>query len=165
MPLPPFLGQVVPVGFNYAPPGWALCNGQLLPIAQNTALFSLLGTTYGGNGTSNFALPNLQSRVPLQAGQAPGLSNYDLGEQIGEESVTLTLSELAAHSHQANAFGRGGDTTSPAGNNWASGGAVNDNWYAGSANSAMSPLSTSGRQPFLVINFIIALQGIFPPRS
>jgi microcystin-dependent protein len=162
------------VGFNFAPRGWALCNGQLLSISQNTALFSLFGTTYGGDGKTNFALPNLQSRVPLQAGQGPGLSNYDLGEQLGVESVTLALRELAAHTHQANAFGRGGDSTSPAGNNWASGGAINDNWYSPSANGPTAPVATSltggnlpheNRQPYLVLNFIVALEGIFPSRN
>lgn len=164
----------MPVGFNFAPRGWALCNGQILPIAQNTALFSLFGTTYGGDGRSTFGLPNLQSRVPIQAGQGPGLSDYELGDQVGAEGITLTLSELAAHTHQGVAFGRAGNTTEPAGNNWASGGAVNDNWYTNTANGTTAPVATTltggnlpheNRQPFLVINFIVALEGIFPPRG
>lgn len=164
----------MPVGFNFPPRGWALCNGQILAIAQSTALFSLFGTTYGGDGKTTFGLPNLQSRIPLQAGQGPGLSPYSLGDQVGAENVTLTLSELAAHTHQAMAFGRGGDTISPAANNWASGGAVNDNWYAPTADGSTAPSSTTraggslaheNRQPYLVLNFIVALEGIFPPRS
>ena len=90
----PFLGEISPVGFQFAPRGWALCNGQLMPISQNTALFSLLGTTYGGDGKSNFALPNLQGCAPLQAGQGPGLSLYDLGETGGEQNVTLLQTEM-----------------------------------------------------------------------
>src|SRR5438270_2669849 len=95
----PFLGEIRMFGGNFAPRGWSLCNGQLLPIAQNTALFSLLGTTYGGNGQTTFALPDLRGRVPLHWGQGPGLSNYDLGEQTGTESVTLLSTQMPAHSH------------------------------------------------------------------
>src|SRR5437867_8649105 len=95
----PFLGMIILVPYNFAPRGWAFCNGQILPIAQNTALFSLLGTTYGGNGQTTFALPDLQSRVPIGAGQGPGLSNYDIGQQGGNEHVTLTLNELPLHTH------------------------------------------------------------------
>src|SRR3954469_4999832 len=95
----PFFGQVLPVGFNFAPTGWALCNGQIVPIAQNTALFSLLGTTYGGNGTTTFALPNLQSSVMLHFGQGPGLSSYAQGQTGGVENVTIDNSTMPAHSH------------------------------------------------------------------
>ena len=99
----PFLGEIRIFGFNFAPQGWALCNGQLLPIAQNTALFSLLGTTYGGNGQTTFALPNLQSRVPLHQGQGPGLSQYYIGQSAGSETVTLTSNEMPIHNHQVGA--------------------------------------------------------------
>ena len=96
----PFIGQIMLVPYNFAPRGWAFCNGQLLPIAQNTALFSLLGTTYGGNGQTTFALPDLRGRVPISSGQGPGLGNYDLGQVGGSESVTLTTSQMPAHTHQ-----------------------------------------------------------------
>src|SRR5215213_5449370 len=95
----PFVGEIRIVGFNFAPRGWAMCNGQILPIAQNTALFSLLGTTYGGNGQTTFALPDLRSRVPIHFGQGPGLSNYDLGQVSGTESDTLIVNNLPAHTH------------------------------------------------------------------
>src|ERR1700681_1156953 len=95
----PFVGMIIVVGFNFAPKGWAFCNGQLLPISQNTALFSLLGTTYGGDGRSNFALPDMQSNAPMQPGQGPGLSLHDLGEIGGSDTVTLLESEIPAHSH------------------------------------------------------------------
>src|SRR3954464_14815480 len=99
MPAEPFLGEICLYPYNFAPRGWAFCSGQILPIAQNTALFSLLGTTFGGNGQTTFALPDMRSRVPIHAGQGPGLSNYDLGQSGGTESVTLTVNELAAHNH------------------------------------------------------------------
>ena len=99
----PFIGQITLFAGNFAPRGWAFCNGQLLSIAQNTALFSILGTTYGGNGQTTFALPDLRGRVPVHAGQGPGLSNYDLGQQGGAESVTLTTAQMPAHTHPANA--------------------------------------------------------------
>src|SRR5690606_24085479 len=96
----PFVAEIRMFGFNFAPIGWALCNGQIMPLSQNTALFSLLGTTYGGNGKSNFALPNLQGSAPMHPGQGPGLTFRDLGEQVGSENVTLTTNEIPAHSHQ-----------------------------------------------------------------
>src|SRR6266700_6660177 len=99
----PFVAEIRIFPFNFAPTGWAMCNGQLLPLSQNTALFSLLGTTYGGDGRSNFALPNLQGRAPLQAGQGPGLSLRDLGETGGEQTVTLLQTEMPAHAHTAQA--------------------------------------------------------------
>src|SRR5437867_4871351 len=95
----PFLGMIILVPYNFAPKGWAFCNGQILPISQNTALFSLLGTTYGGNGQSTFALPNVQGNAPMHPGQGPGLSLHDLGEQGGSQTVTLLQSEVPAHSH------------------------------------------------------------------
>ena len=119
MPATPFIGQVIPVPYNFAPVGWAFCNGQLLPISQNTALFSLLGTSFGGDGKTTFALPNLQGCVAIDTGQGPGLSPYLLGQTGGADAVTLILSQLATHSHGALAFGRAGDNKSPAGADWA----------------------------------------------
>src|SRR5215813_5739240 len=116
-----FLAEIRIFTGNFAPKGWALCDGQLLPISQNTALFSLLGTTYGGNGTSNFALPNLQGCAPMQAGQGPGLSLRDLGETAGEQTVTLLQTEMPAHSHGVQA-GPSTGQVSPASNAWGSGG-------------------------------------------
>jgi microcystin-dependent protein len=170
----PFLAEIRIFAGNFAPAGWAFCNGQILAISQNTALFSLLGTTYGGNGTSTFALPNLQGCAPLGAGQGPGLSSYIEGETGGEAVHTLLASEVPAHSHgfHAGAGGRGNNNTvtgeSPA--NTSSGVNVYSN---ASANATMHPsmlgATTSGahenNQPFLGLNFIIAMQGIFPARN
>jgi microcystin-dependent protein len=161
---------------GFAPKGWALCDGQLLPISQNTALFSLLGTTYGGNGTSNFALPNLQGCAPMQAGQGPGLSLRDLGETAGEQTVTLLQTEMPAHSHTAQAS-PSNESATPENNAWGSGQKGFGNVYAASAagtNVQMNPFATSisggnlphnNMMPFLGLTFIIALQGVFPPRS
>src|SRR5262245_56936320 len=109
----PYLGQIQPFGFNFPPRGWAFCNGVLLSIAQNTALFSLLGTTYGGNGQTTFALPNLQSRVPMHAGQAPGGSIYSQGEQAGSEQVTLLITEMPAHTHSFSGTSASADSKRP----------------------------------------------------
>jgi len=174
----PFVAEVRIFTGNFAPKGWALCDGQLLPISQNTALFSLLGTTYGGDGKSNFALPNLQGCAPMQAGQGPGLSLRDLGETAGEQTVTLLQTEMPAHSHTAQATT---DLTtanaSPANNIWASGQKGFGNVYTPSVsgqNVQMNPLGTSiaggnlphnNMPPFLGLTFIIALQGVFPARS
>jgi microcystin-dependent protein len=171
-----FVAEIRIFPFNFPPTGWAFCNGQLLPISQNTALFSLLGTTYGGDGKSTFGLPNLQGNAPMQQGQGPGLSLRDLGEIGGEQAVTLLQTEMPAHSHGALAAS-GGNSTSPVSNVWSSGqkgfGAV----YAPSnpsTNQAMNPfaLSISGgnlphnnMMPYLTLNFCIALQGIFPARN
>lgn len=160
---------------NFAPKGWAQCNGQLMPISQNTALFSLLGTFYGGDGKSNFALPNLQGSAPMQAGQGPGLSLRDLGETGGEQTVTLLQTEMPAHSHTAQAAGGGGQP-GPGNNAWASGLKTGPSLYSatGANNVQMNPFGTSisgGNQPhnnmppFLGLTFIIALQGVFPARS
>jgi microcystin-dependent protein len=173
MPVTPFLGQVIPVPYNFAPKGWALCNGQILLIAQNTALFSLLGNNFGGDGKNTFGLPNLQGRAAICAGQGTGLSNYNVGQIGGADWATVSLSQLPAHSHGAIAFGRAGDTNSPSGADWAR--AATDTPY-GSATppGTMSTAATSSagggqahdnRQPYLVLNYIIALEGIFPPRS
>jgi microcystin-dependent protein len=172
----PFVAEIRIFTGNFAPTGWALCNGQLLPISQNTALFSLLGTTYGGDGKSNFALPNLQGSAPLQAGQGPGLSLRDLGEIGGEQNVTLLQTEMPAHSHGAQAAS-GTGLADPTNNVWASGAKGFGNVYSPSVaatNVQMNPFATSisgGNQPhnnmmpFLGLTFIIALQGVFPPRS
>src|SRR6202011_3476106 len=109
----PFLAEIRIFPFNFAPKGWAFCNGQLMPISQNTALFSLLGTNYGGDGKSNFALPNIQGSAPMHPGQGPGLSLHDLGETGGSDTVTLLQSEMPAHSHQLLANAIAGDTNAP----------------------------------------------------
>ncbi len=168
-----YLGEIRATGFNFAPQGWALCNGQILSISQNTALFSLLGTMYGGDGRSTFALPNLQGQVAIAFGQGPGLSDYSQGETDGVESVTLLTTEMPAHSHQVNAENDIGDQAGPANNFWADS-ANRNNEYSTTANTTMNlqAISITGgnqphenRQPFLVVNYIIALQGIFPPRG
>jgi len=172
----PFLAEIRIFTGNFAPKGWALCDGQLMSIAQNTALFSLLGTTYGGNGTSNFALPNLQGMAPLFFGQGPGLSLRDIGENGGAQTVTLLESEIPAHRHPVAAIATPGDKVSPSGGLPAipamSRGAVA--YASGDASTTMAPgaltpagssLPHNNMPPFLTLTFIIALQGIFPPRS
>ncbi len=171
----PFVAEIRIFPFNFAPKGWALCDGQLIAISQNTALFSLLGTTYGGNGTTVFALPNLQGAAPMHAGQGQGLSLRDLGEVGGEQNLTLLDSEMPAHTHTAQGIaGAGGQ--GPGGNTWAEANQRGISEYTPSSgqNVSMSPqaLSTSGgsqphnnMMPYLVFNFCIALQGIFPSRS
>ena len=172
----PFLAEIRIFTGNFAPKGWALCDGQLMAISQNTALFSLLGTTYGGNGTSNFALPNLQGCAPMQAGQGPGLSLRDLGETAGEQTVTLLQTEMPGHSHGAMAATSGGQP-GPGNNAWGSGLKTAAPLYAASnapSNVQMNAFALSiagGSQPhnnlmpFLGLTFIIALQGVFPARS
>jgi microcystin-dependent protein len=171
----PFLGEIRMVPFNFPPKGWALCNGQLLSISQNTALFSLLGTTYGGNGTTTFALPDFRSRVPIHAGQGPGLSNYTLGEQTGAESVTLTVGQLPAHNHTVNGVAGGGNQASPAGGSPAiestgtsldySNGVPNSPMNAAMVSATGSNQPHPNIQPVLCVNFVIALVGIFPSRN
>jgi microcystin-dependent protein len=169
----PFLGEIRMAGFNFAPRGWAFCNGQLLMIAQNTALFSILGTTYGGNGTTTFGLPNLQGRSPMGWGQGPGLSNRVLGETGGEETHTLTLNEMPAHPHTLNATGATGTTGTP-GNTVTLAATSGANVYRPDTNTVamgagLTPSGTNlphdNRQPCLAVSFIIALQGIFPARN
>jgi microcystin-dependent protein len=176
----PYLGEIRMFGFNFAPTGWALCNGQILPISQYTALFSLLGVTYGGNGTTNFALPNLQGHVPISSGQGPGLSNYALGQVGGEQNVTLLQTQMPTHTHPLPAVPGAATSSSPAGGMVASGkgsgrGAFAINSYsAASAGTSLNPvlvgpsggsLPHNNMQPYLVMNWCIALNGIFPPRS
>jgi microcystin-dependent protein len=172
----PFLAEVRMFGGNFAPRGWALCNGQLMSISQNTALFSLLGTTYGGDGRVTFGLPNLQGTAPMQQGQGAGLSFRSLGETGGEPNVTLLQSEMPMHTHTVNAYDGSGEVTTPNGAFWASAmiGRVGTNMYSNAApNQVMNPMSTTitgGSQPhnnmppYLTVTFIIALQGIFPQR-
>ena len=168
-----FVAEIRIFPFNFAPKGWAWCDGQLMPISQNTALFSLLGTTYGGDGKSNFALPDLQGCVPMHPGQGPGLSLHDLGEVSGSETVTLLESEMPAHSHTLRASLDDADLAIPTlGRSLAK---SSSNLYANiipntlMANEALSP--TGGDQPhnnmmpYVTYYFNIALQGIFPPRS
>lgn len=171
----PFLGEIRMFAGNFAPRGWAFCNGQILSIAQNTALFSLLGTTYGGNGQTTFALPNLQGRVPVHWGQGPGLSPYNLGQQTGQESVTLLQTQLPAHTHPLNAIAGGGNQASPAGNLPAvESTGTSLNYASGAPTITMNPLAVGATgssqpvpvvQPCLAVSFIIALQGIFPSRN
>jgi microcystin-dependent protein len=176
----PFLAEIRTFSFNFAPKGWAMCNGQLLSIQQNAALFSLLGTTYGGNGVTNFGLPDLRSRTPIHWGQGPGLANVVLGQVGGEENHTLTLTELPAHIHSFTA------STSAATRRLVMGGIFADDidtqavdYFAtynapGSSYVALNPLSMStagsgqphnNMQPYLVLTTCIALQGIFPSRN
>jgi microcystin-dependent protein len=168
----PFVAEIRIFAGNFAPRGWAFCNGQVLPIAQNTALFSLLGTTYGGNGQTNFALPDLQGRFPMMPGQGPGLSLRDLGEQGGSETVTLLPSEIPSHNHTLRAT-TAGTTGTPSGAVIAAAtggplvyGAPGD--PVPMADSTLGPAGSGqphpNRQPYLALNFIIALQGIYPPR-
>ena len=162
-------------GFNFPPKGWALCNGQLLPINQNEALFALLGTTYGGDGQTTFALPNLQSRVAIHQGTGSGLSPYVVGQSGGVENVTLTQGQMPTHTHLVQCNTGGGNQASPSGNLPAveSTGTSLD-YSNASANGSMSPtmLATQGGsqphpniQPYLCVNFCIALEGIFPSRN
>jgi microcystin-dependent protein len=169
----PFLGEIRLFGGNFAPQGWALCNGQLLSISQNTALFSILGTTYGGDGIQTFALPNLQGRVPIHWGQGAGLSAYNLGQSGGSENVTLLVNQIPAHSHLVSSdAGDQGASSHPNGQLLASSGATSI--YNNNADSTMNPAmiqNTGGSQPhpnvqpYLCVTFIIALQGIFPSRG
>lgn len=171
----PFVGEIRPVSFNFAPVGWALCDGQLIAISQNTALFSLLGTQFGGDGRSNFALPNLQGVVALGFGQGPGLSLYSIGETGGSEVVTLTVAEMPSHQHQLTAMNAPANATSPSAGVWAVGensGHSVDLYAAAAVTQAAPAITYTGgggdhdnRQPFLTLNYIIALEGIFPSRS
>jgi microcystin-dependent protein len=168
----PYLGQISLFSFGFAPKGWALCNGQTLPINQNQALFSLLGTTYGGNGVTTFALPNLQGRASISSGQGPGLSNYALGQNGGEVGHTLTTQEIPAHTHSA-ATATNTTQMSPQGNYPAANTDQNATYSAASSGTmAASAVGFGGNnqphqnmQPYLAVNFCIALVGIFPSRN
>ncbi len=174
MPADPFLAEIYMGGMNFAPQGYALCQGQLLSISSNTALFSLLGTTFGGNGTTTFALPDLRGRVPMGWGQGPGLSPRTLGEVGGTETVTLTNTQIPAHTHTLNAVSEAGDVSAPGGAFLANSGALDKEYKTTGTVVAMSSSAigiAGGSQPhanlppFLVLNFYIALQGIFPSRN
>ncbi len=171
----PFVAEIRIFPFNFAPKGWAFCDGQLMPLSQNTALFSLVGTYYGGNGKSNFALPDLQGRAAMHPGQGQGLSLHDLGETGGVESLTLLDSEMPAHTHTLRGTNALGDSPTPAGNSLARFSALNAYQQNQTANLVpMAPealpavgggLPHNNMQPYLTFNFCIALQGVFPPRS
>jgi microcystin-dependent protein len=167
-----FVAEIRAFPFNFAPVGWAQCNGQIISISQNTAVFSLLGTNFGGNGVSNFQLPNLQGSFPLAYGQGAGLTNRDIGEVGGSPTVALTVSELPAHSHTVVCAGAG-NTDSPAGALFAdSSAAAYGPPGTGTVNMRPTIVSSAGANqphnnmpPYLALNFCIALEGIFPPRS
>src|SRR4051812_24475807 len=158
------MGEIRMMAFTFPPKGWAQCNGQLLPISQNQALFSLLGTTYGGNGQTNFALPDLRGRVPMHMG-----NSHTLGERAGEESHTLSINEMTQHTHIPQGSSNSPNASTPNGNFWASNTGFSP--YSGTANETMSITAISGTggsqphmnmSPFLTLNFFIALQGLFP---
>lgn len=173
-----FLGEIRPFGFNFPPKGWARCEGQILSIVQNQALFSLLGTTYGGDGDSTFALPNLQGRAPVGDGQGPGLQPYPLGAVGGVTEVTLTQAQLPTHTHPVAASNGAGDRRDPfviappTGHRWA--GSGHAQYSSGAVDATLHPSSVSGaggnqphpnESPYLVLNLCIALVGIFPSRN
>lgn len=171
----PFVAEIRIFPFNFAPKGWAFCDGQLLPLSQNTALFSLLGTTYGGDGKSTFALPDLQGRAPMHPGQGPGLSLHDLGEAGGSETVSLLESEIPSHNHALQASTDDGDLKAPASTR-ALARSIGGFLYQTSA-SGLQPMSDlalapaggdqphNNLQPYLTFYFSIALQGVYPPRT
>jgi microcystin-dependent protein len=169
----PFVAEIRIFPFNFAPKGWAWCDGQLLPLSQNTALFSLLGTTYGGDGKSTFALPDLQGRAPMHPGQGPGLSLHDLGETGGSETVSLLESEIPSHSHAENASQSDGIDQTPVNSMLAAG--VGIGQYGAPTNltnlsdNALAPAGGdqphNNMQPYLTFYFNIALQGVYPPRT
>lgn len=165
-----FVAEIRIFPFNFPPTGWAFCDGQLMPISQNTALFSLLGTTYGGDGKSTFALPDMQGNAPMQPGQGQGLSLRDLGEMSGVESITLLQSEIPVHSHTVNTTNDDGNNVQPGGRYFGRGNAI---FAAPAALGLMAfqvlapaggGLPHNNMQPYLTLNFCIALQGIFPQR-
>lgn len=170
----PFIGQVMLFGGNFAPRGWATCDGQLLAIASYSALFSILGTTYGGDGRTTFGLPDLRGRVPVHPGHGPGLSSRALGQRFGGESVQLTEAQMPSHSHGVRCLSTQGSTGTPSGNYLGGDRSGADDLYAPSQDAAMNAgmIAPSGSsaphdnmQPSLCVNYIIALQGIFPSRS
>jgi len=174
----PFIGEIIMFAGNFAPRGWAFCQGQLLAISQNTALFSILGTTYGGNGQTTFGLPDLRGRVPVGTGQGPGLSNVILGEVAGTSTVSLLLNQIPQHNHLINGVADLANTANPTGGSLAVGQGPNSSTvslYSNQApNASLNPQTCgiagggqphNNMQPYLGINFIIALEGIFPSRN
>jgi microcystin-dependent protein len=169
----PFVAEIRIFAGNFPPLGWAFCDGQLMPISQNTALFSLLGTIYGGNGQSTFALPNLQGSAPMQWGQGPGLSLRDQGEVGGSDFVTLLQSEMPLHTHNSTGADVQGNVAGPS-QNFFGGDTTARQWVNSNQNTTMNPIALSpaggdlphnNLQPYMVLTFIIALQGVFPARS
>ncbi|MFA5239908.1 MAG: tail fiber protein [Phycisphaerae bacterium] len=169
----PYIGEIMIVPYNYAPRDWAFCNGQLLPIAQHAALYSLLGTTYGGDGVNTFGVPDLRGRVAIHAGIGPGLTNRRLGEMGGYEAVALTVPQMPAHSHEAMGYSEDGNQEGPGGNVWAKKDR-NDDYSSHDPNVAMSvkAIGIAGgnqphqnMQPYLVLNYVIAMEGAYPPRN
>lgn len=167
------IGQILLFAGNFAPRGWAFCNGQLMSIAQNTALFSILGTTYGGDGITTYALPDLRGRVPAGTGQGPGLNDLQLGETGGSETTTLFIHNMPMHNHLVNASNQFSGGDHPSGN-YLGASAADNGFYDESANTSMAPgmIGVSGgsqpfsiQQPYLGLNYIIALEGIYPSRS
>ncbi len=170
----PFVAEIRIFPFNFAPKGWAFCDGQILPLSQNTALFSLLGTTYGGDGKSNFALPNMQGNAPMHPGQGPGLSLHDLGETGGSDTVSLLQSEMPSHAHASMASNADSTDQTP-GQSLPAGGLGGITMYA--TPGALTQFSSNvlapaggdqphnNLQPYLTLNFCIALQGVYPPRT
>jgi microcystin-dependent protein len=171
----PYLGEIRMGGFNFAPRGWAFCNGQILPIAQNTALFSLLGTTYGGDGQTTFALPDLRGRVPMHWGSGPGLTPRVIGEASGSETVTLITTQIPQHTHLMNTTASVGGQLSPNGNFLGAQARGGSSVYSATADGTTLSASAIGvaggsqphdnLQPYLAVTFIIALNGIFPSRN
>ena len=174
----PFIGEIIIAGFNFAPRGYAFCNGQTLSIASNTALFSILGTTYGGNGTTTFALPDLRGRAANSLGQGPGLSSYDLGQVGGVESVTLNQNQMASHNHLVNSNSGDGTAPTPVNNFFAGPGADRDLfWYNAATTGTLSNMNAgaigmtgsggphNNIMPYQVVNYCIAIQGIYPARN
>lgn len=169
----PFVAEIRIFPFNFAPKGWAFCDGQILPLSQNTALFSLLGTTYGGDGKSNFALPNMQGNVPMHPGQGPGLSLHDLGETGGSDNVSLLESEIPSHSHALSTSAADATTRIVSGQQPATGIGVGlygpTNPIVNLNPNALAPAGGdqphNNLQPYITLNFCIALQGVYPPRT
>jgi microcystin-dependent protein len=165
----PFLGQISIFGCNFAPRGWSFCSGQSLPIAQNNALFALLGTQYGGNGTTNFALPDLRGRVPIGQGTGPGLSTVVQGQAAGTETVTLATNQIPGHTHTARANSGAANTGIPTNATWV---ASQTHYSSAAPDVAMAPTGVGGggqahnnMSPSLVLNYCIAVTGIFPSRN
>lgn len=169
----PFVAEIRIFPFNFAPKGWAFCDGQILPLSQNTALFSLLGTTYGGDGKSNFALPNMQGNAPMHPGQGPGLSLHDLGETGGSDTVSLLESEIPSHSHAFTVSASDANSQTPDGQLLAAGVGIGQYAAPGAltnlSDNAIAPAGGdqphNNMQPYLTLNFCIALQGVYPPRT
>lgn len=169
----PFVAEIRMFPFNFAPKGWAFCDGQLMPISQNTALFSLLGATYGGDGKSTFALPNMQGNAPINHGQGPGLSDRFIGEEGGSSFVTLLTSEMPSHQHIANGKTQLGNSQTPAGQTWGGNSTAkqfinadpNTNMNIQALSMTGSSFPHNNEMRFLTVSFCIALQGVFPPRG